>query len=159
MVSVCVLAMSCVLCVCCFFSTRRRHTRSLGDWSSDVCSSDLRPTHAVQRELRAAKWDHRLHHRRRSDDRSPPLELTPLAHRPASTKCPAITGHFSIGTRSPRLSSILVFPRVARMRLLLVFSIELVVEVYEIVVEVIVEVVLVVQLIVVQIFVIEVFVV
>src|SRR5207248_6007286 len=29
-----------------FFSSRRRHTRSYGDWSSDVCSSDLnnRPT-------------------------------------------------------------------------------------------------------------------
>src|SRR5437867_11628603 len=32
-----------------FFSSRRRHTRSYGDWSSDVCSSDLVPrpsTHA-----------------------------------------------------------------------------------------------------------------
>src|SRR6266496_4663680 len=28
--------------VCFFFSSRRRHTRSLRDWSSDVCSSDLR---------------------------------------------------------------------------------------------------------------------
>src|SRR6266516_3345462 len=26
-----------------FFSSRRRHTRSYGDWSSDVCSSDLDP--------------------------------------------------------------------------------------------------------------------
>src|SRR5437879_12426330 len=25
-----------------FFSSRRRHTRYIGDWSSDVCSSDLR---------------------------------------------------------------------------------------------------------------------
>src|SRR5260221_2514333 len=25
-----------------FFTSRRRHTRSLCDWSSDVCSSDLR---------------------------------------------------------------------------------------------------------------------
>src|SRR5437762_10290716 len=25
----------------CFFSSRRRHTRYIGDWSSDVCSSDL----------------------------------------------------------------------------------------------------------------------
>ena len=24
-----------------FFSSRRRHTRLQGDWSSDVCSSDL----------------------------------------------------------------------------------------------------------------------
>src|SRR6266516_5710585 len=27
--------------MCFFFSSRRRHTRSYGDWSSDVCSSDL----------------------------------------------------------------------------------------------------------------------
>src|SRR5256885_7910845 len=27
-----------------FFSSRRRHTRLQGDWSSDVCSSDLKPT-------------------------------------------------------------------------------------------------------------------
>src|SRR5437879_9440526 len=26
-----------------FFSSRRRHTRYIGDWSSDVCSSDLMP--------------------------------------------------------------------------------------------------------------------
>src|SRR6266850_8415525 len=26
-----------------FFSSRRRHTRLQGDWSSDVCSSDLHP--------------------------------------------------------------------------------------------------------------------
>src|SRR5947207_16004371 len=28
-----------------FFSSRRRHTRSLCDWSSDVCSSDLDAVH------------------------------------------------------------------------------------------------------------------
>src|SRR5699024_11448554 len=28
--------------LCSFFSSRRRHTRSKRDWSSDVCSSDLR---------------------------------------------------------------------------------------------------------------------
>src|SRR5690242_21447964 len=31
-----------------FFSSRRRHTRLTCDWSSDVCSSDLR-RHPVQR--------------------------------------------------------------------------------------------------------------
>src|SRR5207248_8880066 len=31
-----------VLSIYFFFSSRRRHTRSYGDWSSDVCSSDLR---------------------------------------------------------------------------------------------------------------------
>src|SRR5256885_838448 len=30
------------MCFFFFFSSRRRHTRLQGDWSSDVCSSDLR---------------------------------------------------------------------------------------------------------------------
>src|ERR1017187_7576953 len=30
---------------CFFFSSRRRHTRYIGDWSSDVCSSDLPGQH------------------------------------------------------------------------------------------------------------------
>src|SRR5438067_13775647 len=30
-----------MLCPIFFFSSRRRHTRSKRDWSSDVCSSDL----------------------------------------------------------------------------------------------------------------------
>src|SRR5438045_8537575 len=34
--------MHCFACYCFFFfSSRRRHTRCLSDWSSDVCSSDL----------------------------------------------------------------------------------------------------------------------
>src|SRR5256885_9715851 len=31
------------MCMFFFFSSRRRHTRLQGDWSSDVCSSDLAP--------------------------------------------------------------------------------------------------------------------
>src|SRR5256885_10989759 len=35
---------SAIACRCLFFfSSRRRHTRLQGDWSSDVCSSDLTP--------------------------------------------------------------------------------------------------------------------
>src|SRR5437762_13417057 len=34
-----------------FFSSRRRHTRYIGDWSSDVCSSDL-PYPRVRRSAR-----------------------------------------------------------------------------------------------------------
>src|SRR3989440_2961455 len=37
---------------CFFFSSRRRHTRSDRDWSSDVCSSDLLPDTVGVRELR-----------------------------------------------------------------------------------------------------------
>src|SRR5699024_11746984 len=37
-----VFVVSCVASTCVFFfSSRRRHTRSKRDWSSDVCSSDL----------------------------------------------------------------------------------------------------------------------
>src|SRR5437763_17162638 len=32
-----------------FFSSRRRHTRYIGDWSSDVCSSDLQ--HHIEHDL------------------------------------------------------------------------------------------------------------
>src|SRR5699024_1667229 len=35
--------------LCFFFSSRRRHTRSKRDWSSDVCSSDLLHHGAQQR--------------------------------------------------------------------------------------------------------------
>src|ERR1017187_5573692 len=40
---------------CCFFffSSRRRHTRYIGDWSSDVCSSDLNGSAA-----RKGHWQH-----------------------------------------------------------------------------------------------------
>src|SRR5215469_17351016 len=34
-----------------FFSSRRRHTRSLRDWSSDVCSSDLLTLGLIQSKL------------------------------------------------------------------------------------------------------------
>src|SRR5206468_5161367 len=38
-----------------FFSSRRRHTRSDRDWSSDVCSSDLPQRHnAFSTDARAA---------------------------------------------------------------------------------------------------------
>src|SRR2546426_3000729 len=47
-----------------FFSSRRRHTRLQGDWSSDVCSSDLFPEAATLararlREFRVMKFSHR----------------------------------------------------------------------------------------------------
>src|SRR5207248_8556737 len=39
----------CVVLLYFFFSSRRRHTRSYGDWSSDVCSSDLLPCRSTMR--------------------------------------------------------------------------------------------------------------
>src|SRR5712692_12071473 len=38
--------------ICLFFSSRRRHTRWNCDWSSDVCSSDLR------QDLKRERWPH-----------------------------------------------------------------------------------------------------
>src|SRR5690348_17688045 len=45
-----------ILPTCFFFSSRRRHTRWTGDWSSDVCSSDLaaeavRPSRTIEQQL------------------------------------------------------------------------------------------------------------
>src|ERR1035441_10731562 len=40
-----------------FFSSRRRHTRCLSDWSSDVCSSDLITIDPVTRIEGHAKID------------------------------------------------------------------------------------------------------
>src|SRR5690349_21021891 len=37
-----IASMAARFAACFFFSSRRRHTSSLRDWSSDVCSSDLR---------------------------------------------------------------------------------------------------------------------
>src|SRR6266850_5417030 len=39
-----------------FFSSRRRHTRLQGDWSSDVCSSDLESDMKVRTSLLDARF-------------------------------------------------------------------------------------------------------
>ena len=41
-----------------FFSSRRRHTRYIGDWSSDVCSSDLR-SHAMLSAVGLGEHSHK----------------------------------------------------------------------------------------------------
>src|SRR5258705_11893054 len=45
-----------------FFSSRRRHTRCLSDWSSDVCSSDLKASElpATYEELLQPRWTGRI---------------------------------------------------------------------------------------------------
>src|SRR5699024_12642621 len=55
--------------VCLFFSSRRRHTSSKRDWSSDVCSSDLNifsPIRAVSSEniFTSNIWPDQLSNRR-----------------------------------------------------------------------------------------------
>src|ERR1035438_10168136 len=44
-----------------FFSSRRRHTRCLSDWSSDVCSSDLKSRGQRSRTGPAARRGELLH--------------------------------------------------------------------------------------------------
>src|SRR5262245_372005 len=68
-----------VLCMLLFFfSSRRRHTRCLSDWSSDVCSSDLTRFTLAWLGASAAQlgplwWvgHHRLHHRHADGERDP----------------------------------------------------------------------------------------
>src|SRR5947199_1656523 len=59
-----------------FFSSRRRHTRCLSDWSSDVCSSDLRSIGGC----RARSGDRRCP----TDGSSPPQDRARLACRRAA---------------------------------------------------------------------------
>src|SRR5687768_17843428 len=59
-----------------FFSSRRRHTRCSRDWSSDVCSSDLRDTAG-----------------------GPPPRLRPPRHRAEPTR--RDIGRPQLGTTSP----------------------------------------------------------
>src|SRR5690348_18143174 len=43
-----------------FFSSRRRHTRWTGDWSSDVCSSDLFAQHPLGLPQRRVMFQYRV---------------------------------------------------------------------------------------------------
>src|SRR5262249_58747683 len=43
-----------------FFSSRRRHTRLVSDWSSDVCSSDLRWGTGLPRQFQYEKTQSRI---------------------------------------------------------------------------------------------------
>src|SRR5262245_64773620 len=70
-----------------FFSSRRRHTRCLSDWSSDVCSSDL-----VHIHKRTWEYDEGLRvlcaHRRKGA-----FELAWLAHAQRLQLHPQRRGH------------------------------------------------------------------
>src|SRR5437763_16608782 len=61
-----------------FFSSRRRHTRYIGDWSSDVCSSDLPPL----RRLRARRTRPRAGTARPSGGRTS-TDICSAARKPA----------------------------------------------------------------------------
>src|SRR5215831_9848740 len=58
-----------------FFSSRRRHTMCLSDWSSDVCSSDL--TDTLQVSIRPERPNRRNITVRRRDDADDALRSGP----------------------------------------------------------------------------------
>src|SRR5262249_59503976 len=76
-IAVSVVSSLCFLFFFFFFSSRRRHTRLVSDWSSDVCSSDLRPPAQTPEPLprRRRPCDAQFHaaprdlHRDRSEER------------------------------------------------------------------------------------------
>src|SRR5438094_1556691 len=65
-----------MLFFCFFFSSRRRHTRSYGDWSSDVCSSDL--SQSASRVAAAAELTARIEQSMRLLPGAP--AITPARH-------------------------------------------------------------------------------
>src|SRR5690625_6870832 len=72
------------------FSSRRRHTIWPRDWSSDVCSSDLRSTSYVPRL------------RNRGDDLSPPGEAQTrnIRRRPGPVRLPGVRPQRELGAVS-----------------------------------------------------------
>src|SRR5437867_13274943 len=68
--------MSLIVAFIFFFSSRRRHTRSYGDWSSDVCSSDLQHLAPEAEQLGRAPA-------------GPDIELSGPFHEPAFFNQPA----------------------------------------------------------------------
>src|SRR5437879_7679075 len=67
---------------CFFFSSRRRHTRSIGDWSSDVCSSDLGTWSAATRPVEPYVRDKREDQTADDDEEAEPrIERRRLAGR------------------------------------------------------------------------------
>src|SRR5207248_7912865 len=71
-----------------FFSSRRRHTRSYGDWSSDVCSSDLTTSLEIGLTLRPAESDV-VHEHVEGGLQHPALPVSPPGEQPQSK--PSVT--------------------------------------------------------------------
>src|SRR5437763_16513135 len=74
-----------------FFSSRRRHTRYIGDWSSDVCSSDL-ATVQLAAQITVVKPLDPIPPRR-LEYHAPQLLSCPATQYPHALKRRAIGGH------------------------------------------------------------------
>src|SRR5256885_3998116 len=72
-----------------FFSSRRRHTRLQGDWSSDVCSSDLKKYQDNKQDSAEHGRPHRLSAQRRRFAKRTPM---PEYWFPAGTRGPRTAG-------------------------------------------------------------------
>src|SRR5438876_1386641 len=85
----------CIVLICIFiyffffFSSRRRHTRWTGDWSSDVCSSDLHE-HVLEHGHAAEKL--RQLKRPRDAHRGVDVRRAPAHPLPANPDLPAVRG-------------------------------------------------------------------
>src|SRR2546421_1207642 len=66
---------------CFFFSSRRRHTRSDRDWSSDVCSSDLHADIAADIDAVPARAARRGNDRRSAQERIAEIGRLRVKHR------------------------------------------------------------------------------
>src|SRR5437867_10517281 len=84
-----------------FFSSRRRHTRSYGDWSSDVCSSDLRERGDVVQ--RAGVHRARVIDAVVADRREQGEPAVPSHGEHGTRECAAV--HFGPDRKSTRLNS------------------------------------------------------
>src|SRR5215210_8341030 len=89
-----------------FFSSRRRHTRYIGDWSSDVCSSDL--VLGGAEKLSEADWRERkmmpLFGYIETDEARPLIRLScqARAEGPVSVVIPPWNGYFGKYLKSPK---------------------------------------------------------
>src|SRR5699024_11809651 len=65
---------------CFFFSSRRRHTRSKRDWSSDVCSSDL---YYIKGKMKTFKSSFKRAYKHQSQNK----KVEETVYKPSSTFC------------------------------------------------------------------------
>src|SRR2546426_9026162 len=97
-----------------FFSSRRRHTRLQGDWSSDVCSSDLDLADAVGVDILQNKlrWLRPRHRRllRASGDRLPlrPASVATLITSEVIEHVPNASEHLAEARRVLKPGGILI---------------------------------------------------
>ena len=71
-----------------FFSSRRRHTRLVSDWSSDVCSSDLGMVYVTSEEGAGTTFTVELPNEAKSYNQMNPNETADQENPPKKTPLP-----------------------------------------------------------------------